>query len=194
MRKFFLSFVCLAFLLAGSLEAQKPKIRPPAIPPGFARPATPQVQQAPPVRRRKPQPVKPAAAPATPASQSGKQSAESAAGSEKVQKPSETGATQADAAEAAGQQQPAPPPAPAVRPTPPTGALNLENAALTEVIDALCRQLKINYILDPRVEGGVILNTCSDGESRRHLQDRSSDGGFAPSHPPTDQSDIDSRR
>ena len=50
-------------------------------------------------------------------------------------------------------------PQPAVRPTMPTGMLNLDNASLPEVIDALCRQLKINYILDPRVEGSVILNT-----------------------------------
>ncbi|OYW13238.1 MAG: hypothetical protein B7X34_00600, partial [Acidobacteriia bacterium 12-62-4] len=41
---------------------------------------------------------------------------------------------------------------------PPTalGGLNLQNAALTEVIDILARQLKINYILDPRVKGGVV--------------------------------------
>ncbi len=53
------------------------------------------------------------------------------------------------------------PPAPPARPT---GTLNLRNASLVEVIDALCRQLRINYILDPRVEGTVILNTY--GETR----------------------------
>jgi general secretion pathway protein D len=31
----------------------------------------------------------------------------------------------------------------------------MANASLTEVIDVLARQLKINYILDPRVKGGV---------------------------------------
>ena len=51
------------------------------------------------------------------------------------------------------------------RPTgPPTvyGGLTLSNASLTEVIDLLARQLKINYILDPRVKGGVILNTYGE--------------------------------
>jgi len=48
--------------------------------------------------------------------------------------------------------------------TPPTvyGGLALNNASLTEVIDLLARQLKINYILDPRVKGGVILNTYGE--------------------------------
>jgi general secretion pathway protein D len=47
---------------------------------------------------------------------------------------------------------------------PPTvyGGLSLNNASLTEVIDLLARQLKINYILDPRVKGGVILNTYGE--------------------------------
>jgi general secretion pathway protein D len=57
---------------------------------------------------------------------------------------------------------------PATRPAtpagPPTvyGGLSLNNASLTEVIDLLARQLKINYILDPRVKGGVILNTYGE--------------------------------
>ncbi len=42
------------------------------------------------------------------------------------------------------------------------GNLSLENASLTEVIDQLARQLHINYILDPAVKGGVILNTYGD--------------------------------
>lgn len=48
--------------------------------------------------------------------------------------------------------------------SPPTiyGGLALNNASLTEVIDLLARQLKINYILDPRVKGGVILNTYGE--------------------------------
>jgi general secretion pathway protein D len=47
---------------------------------------------------------------------------------------------------------------------PPTnyGGVNLNNVQLTEVIDMLARQLKINYILDPRVKGGVILNTYGE--------------------------------
>jgi general secretion pathway protein D len=40
--------------------------------------------------------------------------------------------------------------------------LSLNNASLTEVIDLLARQLKLNYILDPRVKGGVILNTYGE--------------------------------
>jgi general secretion pathway protein D len=42
------------------------------------------------------------------------------------------------------------------------GGLSLSNVSLTEVIDLLARQLKINYILDPRVKGGVILNTYGE--------------------------------
>ncbi len=38
----------------------------------------------------------------------------------------------------------------------------MNNASLTEVIDLLARQLHINYILDPRVKGGVILNTYGE--------------------------------
>jgi general secretion pathway protein D len=55
-------------------------------------------------------------------------------------------------------------PAQASRNGPPTvyGGLSLNNASLTEVIDLLARQLKINYILDPRVKGGVILNTYGE--------------------------------
>jgi hypothetical protein len=33
----------------------------------------------------------------------------------------------------------------------PTGGLTLQNASLREVIDILAQRLKINYILDPRV-------------------------------------------
>lgn len=44
----------------------------------------------------------------------------------------------------------------------PIGNLSLQNASLTEVIDQLARQLHINYILDPGVKGGVILNTYGD--------------------------------
>ena len=38
----------------------------------------------------------------------------------------------------------------------------MNNVSLTEVIDLLARQLKLNYILDPRVHGGVILNTYGE--------------------------------
>ncbi len=38
--------------------------------------------------------------------------------------------------------------------------LNLQNSSLKEVIDILARNLKINYILDPRVGAGAVsLNT-----------------------------------
>ena len=42
------------------------------------------------------------------------------------------------------------------------GGLNLQNASLTEVVDMLARQLKINYVLDSRIKGGVILNTYGE--------------------------------
>ncbi len=42
------------------------------------------------------------------------------------------------------------------------GGLNLQNASLTQVIDMLARQLKINYVLDSRIKGGVILNTYGE--------------------------------
>src|SRR5260370_18130703 len=65
------------------------------------------------------------------------------------------------------------PAAPAGTPAPPStrqntpstvvyGGLNFRHASLTKVIDMLARQLKINYILDPAVKGGVILNTYGE--------------------------------
>ena len=60
------------------------------------------------------------------------------------------------AAAAPAQQQP--PAAPPV----PIGNLNLNNVSLTEVVDVLCRSLKLNYILDPRVKGAVTLNTYGE--------------------------------
>jgi len=67
------------------------------------------------------------------------------------------------------------PPKPAVQPAPAatapqpsapaattTGGLNLQGASLTEVIDILARQMKMNYVLDPRVKGGVFLNTYGE--------------------------------
>jgi general secretion pathway protein D len=40
--------------------------------------------------------------------------------------------------------------------------LNLPNASLVDVIDILARRLRINYILDPRVNGKVIINTYGE--------------------------------
>ncbi len=74
---------------------------------------------------------------------------------------------QANPAQAA----PAQPGAPAAAQTPPptiapsaspSGTLTLQNASLREVIDLLARQLKINYILDPRVNGAVTINTYGE--------------------------------
>ena len=65
----------------------------------------------------------------------------------------------------AAQPQTAQPQAPVAVPTlapSPAGGLTLQNASLTEVIDILARQLKINYILDPRVNGGVTINTYGE--------------------------------
>ena len=44
----------------------------------------------------------------------------------------------------------------------PTGGLTLQNASLREVIDILAQRLKINYILDPRVNGAVTINTYGE--------------------------------
>jgi general secretion pathway protein D len=88
---------------------------------------------------------------------------------------------QAPAQQAPAQQAPAPPaqqpqqppaqPAPAPQapapqaPAPAPGiVLNLQDVSLTEVVDQLARQLKINIQIDPRVKGTVTLNTY--GETR----------------------------
>ncbi len=64
---------------------------------------------------------------------------------------------------------PAAPGAPPAQATPPAsaspvslGGLTLQNASLVEVIDQFARVLKLNYILDPAVKGGVILNTYGE--------------------------------
>ncbi len=44
----------------------------------------------------------------------------------------------------------------------PIGALNLQNASLTEVVDSLARTLKMNIYVDPALKGGVTLNTYGD--------------------------------
>ena len=109
-------------------------------------------QQAPPPgfgTRYEPKPDAPAAAPPpTPA----KQSAAQPAGQPAAQ-PAQQPAAASPPATTASQ------PAPAAVSA---GGLNLQNASLTEVIDILARQLKLNYILDPRVKGGVFLNTYGD--------------------------------
>jgi general secretion pathway protein D len=63
-------------------------------------------------------------------------------------------------------QQPAPqaPAQTAPQETALVGNLNLQDASLTEVVDQLARQLKINIQVDPRVKGTVTLNTY--GETR----------------------------
>lgn len=61
--------------------------------------------------------------------------------------------------------QQAPPPQQTASPAPVmTGSLNLTRASLVEVVDVLCRQLKINYMIDPKVTGSVSLSTY--GETR----------------------------
>src|SRR5271169_3831503 len=73
-------------------------------------------------------------------------------------------APQAGAPQAATQQPAAAQPAKINLPPPgqtPAG-LNLENASLIEVIDILARALKINYILDPKVNGKVTINTYGE--------------------------------
>ncbi|MBE0659369.1 MAG: type II secretion system secretin GspD, partial [Bryobacteraceae bacterium] len=52
--------------------------------------------------------------------------------------------------------------APQLPPAATFGGLSLQNVSLAEVIDALARQLKINYILDAKVQGGVTLNTYGE--------------------------------
>jgi general secretion pathway protein D len=68
----------------------------------------------------------------------------------------------------APQPAPQPPQQPPTQPQQPAaggmGPLSLQNVSIVEVIDQLAKQLHINYILDPRVKGGVYLNTY--GETR----------------------------
>src|SRR2546430_310176 len=72
-----------------------------------------------------------------------------------------------------------PAPAPQTAPQAPApqvqiGALSLNNVSLTEVIDSLARQLKINISVDPAVKGSVTLNTYGDPRSidARNLLDQ----------------------
>ncbi|MGD0580962.1 MAG: secretin N-terminal domain-containing protein, partial [Bryobacteraceae bacterium] len=50
----------------------------------------------------------------------------------------------------------------AIQNAPPVGGFSLQNANLLEVIDQLAKLAKISYILDPRVKGGVTLNTYGE--------------------------------
>ena len=50
----------------------------------------------------------------------------------------------------------------AIQNAPPVGGFSLQNANLLEVIDQLAKLAKINYVLDPRVKGGVTLNTYGE--------------------------------
>lgn len=59
-------------------------------------------------------------------------------------------------------QQPAPQQTAAQQPQEPSLVLNLPNANLVEVIDILARQLKLNYILDPRVKGTITVHTYGE--------------------------------
>lgn len=112
----------------------------PPLPPGFTPPNQPsptapakaEPAPAPPPAKPKPAPSQPAQPPEQPAAP---------VKSEPQQPPSAS-----------------PPQGPALA----AGGLNLQNASLTEVIDILARQLKMNYILDPRVKGGVYLNTYGE--------------------------------
>jgi general secretion pathway protein D len=61
-----------------------------------------------------------------------------------------------------GAQQPAPQQTAAQQPEEPALVLNLPNANLAEVIDILARQLKLNYILDPRVKGTITVHTYGE--------------------------------
>ena len=56
-------------------------------------------------------------------------------------------------------QPPAQPPAPAAGTL---GGVNFDNASLVAVIDILAKMLKINYILDPKVNGKVTINTYGE--------------------------------
>jgi general secretion pathway protein D len=126
------------------------------LPPGFQRPgqSTPAPQE-----KKPPAEAKPPAG-AKPQPQQQQQQVQPA-------KPDQPPAQQPAAAQPAqpGAQQPPPETTttpPVIAPPSPSGGLNLQNASLAEVIDVLARQLKINYILDPRVKGGVTINTYGD--------------------------------
>src|ERR1700678_1569502 len=47
-----------------------------------------------------------------------------------------------------------------------TDAFSMDNVSLTEMIQVLARQLKINYILDPRIKGAVTIHTYGASEGK----------------------------
>src|SRR5882724_6928307 len=54
------------------------------------------------------------------------------------------------------------PPAQTQAPPVSFGPISLQNVSLTEVIDLLARQLKINITYDPGIKGSVMLNTYGE--------------------------------
>jgi general secretion pathway protein D len=147
----------LAAALFGQLVAQTPAPQtPPKQPPPKQAPAKQAPQQPAPQQQAAPQ--APAAPPGIPS-----------AFFQRAQPQDPAAQPQAPPAQNAVPQTPGqtpggPTPAQTTPAGPPTiyGGLSLNNASLTEVIDLLARQLKLNYILDPRVKGGVILNTYGE--------------------------------
>jgi len=68
----------------------------------------------------------------------------------------------AQAKPAAGQAATPTPGLPSAPPSGLIGGLNLQNVSLVEVVDYLARELKLNYVMDKRVSGGVTLNTYGE--------------------------------
>ena len=125
---------CISLCLAGLLLAQTPQTQGP-LPPGFGPPALrPRGSEQADQPPQTPPPAKPSPAKPAPA--------------KPAQPQTQPGA------------QPAQPPA--AEGGRPVGPLSLQNASLTQVVDMLARSLHMNYILDPRVKGGVILNTYGE--------------------------------
>ena len=137
----------------------KQNTQPMVLPPGGAIPQGP--YQAPPT----PAPVagQPQGTPAAAGPAGQGQTPAAAAPAPAPQAPPQTPGPQTPAA-----QPPATPPTQPAQPAQPAPnfnippALNLTNASLLEVIDLLARDLKINYILDPRVKGTVTINTYGE--------------------------------
>src|ERR1700682_6200706 len=132
-------------LLAAVLAAGQPQR--PALPPGLSPGAPLPPPSGPPRSEAQPTPQQPVAPRQQPAP---------AQGTPPAQAP--PAATPAAPGTPPGQT------APPVATAPPTtyGGLSLNNASLTEVVDLMAHQLHLNYILDPRVKGGVILNTYGE--------------------------------
>ncbi|MDQ2949227.1 MAG: hypothetical protein M3Y27_25365, partial [Acidobacteriota bacterium] len=128
-------------LIAPQAGAQQQRPQSNTPPPGFF--PVPLPPQAPPQQPAQQAPAKPNPAPGT-------------------QSPATPNPAAPNPATAANPQATTPEPAaPSGAPTV-YGGLSLNNASLTEVIDLLARQLKINYVLDPRVKGSVVLSTYGE--------------------------------